>query len=120
MLKKSPRNICIYRFLAVILHPLSPPKRGLKTTKQVLKNFRFFCAKRFGSSKNLPYLCTRFHLRNEGDCKRVLQKIFQNIFEKDLAVSKIVLTFAPLSAPKNRKLKIKNLRTLVRNYNYVL
>lgn len=32
--------------------------------------------------------------------KGFFKKIFQNIFEKDLAVSKIVLTFAPLSAPK--------------------
>lgn len=39
--------------------------------------------------------------------KRFSKKIFQNIFEKDLADSKIVLTFAPLSALKNRKPKIR-------------
>lgn len=39
--------------------------------------------------------------------KRFSKKIFQNIFEKDLEDSKIVLTFAPLSVLKNRKPKIR-------------
>ena len=74
-----------------------------KVLKKVLK---FFERKIWRFQINLLTL-QPLSLKMTAIAKGFSKKIFQNIFEKDLADSKIVLTFAPLSALKNRKPKIR-------------
>ena len=57
----------------------------------VLKKKLKFFSKRFGSFKNLPYLCNRFPLQKREDGSR---KNVENFFQKDLEVWKSCLTFA--------------------------
>ena len=58
----------------------------------VLKKKLKFFSKRFGSFKNLPYLCNRFPLQKREDGSR--KKNVENFFQKDLEVWKSCLTFA--------------------------
>ena len=96
-------DVVFLPLLCTRFHLLSGVEQAKKFLKKVLK---FFERKIWRFQINLLPL-QPLSPKNDSDCEKVLKKIFQNIFEKDLADSKIVLTFAPLSALKNRKPKIR-------------
>jgi len=58
-LKKSFQKIWWFQKDALSLHPLSPLKRR-RATKGLRKSFLKKVSRKFGGSKNLPYLCTTF------------------------------------------------------------
>ena len=64
----------------------------------VLKKKLKFFSKRFGSFKNLPYLCNRFPLqkREDGSRKKMLKFFFKKIWK----FGKVALPLQPLSASK--------------------
>ena len=76
--EKSAKKIWKFHFFAVTLHPLSRLKMLLATTQRAEKmrlrlgSEKFFekkVSQKFGSYKNLPYLCTTFALIKKPRCK---------------------------------------------------
>ena len=77
-------------------------KAGKKVLRKVfLKKVR----QKFGSFKNVPYLCTTFASTKSRNGPKGSWKKFWKKFAKNLVVSKKCLTFAPLSRQQNRKMK---------------
>ena len=60
-------------------------------------------SKRFGSYQKTSYLCTRFDEDNTSRTRKFLGRFDdEKIFQKDLEIWKIRLTFAPLSHSSER------------------
>ena len=102
--KKFPKYLVVSK-TCFIFAPAFASKTA-DSEKGSQKKFLKKVSKIFGSFKNSSYLCNRFSLLKGWFAKKVLEKNFWKKLSKNLVVSKIVLTFAPLSRLKKKRLKV--------------